>query len=299
VEYKIHQYRFDNFTKFEDVIRKSMDLLGHKESGNPDVNIYNHCYQSEVSTNKNIIFKPTAPTAKHFALDTMGYANSSSLAFEEPDWYNPFETPEKEDLDYIQSLIDQRTNKWDDSILLKWKKAKDIADDHILIIGQVPTDETVNGFGFGDHFKKLSMIVDYLKDENIIVKLHPSTRMKMKGTIKKKVDQWIEYGIDVRKEYNSIHDFLPKTKIAILENSTAGIECLMHRVPIISYGWPEYHWVTQNLQSLTQLDTLINDLSWHNRADSEMFLHWYINRYLCHDIDSTMRRLKEIIEWKL
>ena len=101
MEYKIHQYRFDNFTKFEDVIRKSMDLLGHKESDNPDVNIYTHCYQCEVSTNKNIIFKPTAPTAKHFALDTIGYANSSSLAFEEPDWYNPFETPEKEDLDYI------------------------------------------------------------------------------------------------------------------------------------------------------------------------------------------------------
>ena len=63
MEYKIHQYRFDNFTKFEAIIREAMNLLGHKEGNNPDINIYNHCYQSEVSTNKNIIFKPTAPTS--------------------------------------------------------------------------------------------------------------------------------------------------------------------------------------------------------------------------------------------
>lgn len=272
-----------------------MNLLGHNESDNPQINIYNHCYQSEVSTNKNIIFKPTAPTSKHFALDTIGYANSSSLAFEEPDWIKEF----VEDSNYIQSLIDQKTTKWDDSILLKWKKAKDVADDHILIIGQVPTDETVNGFGFGDHFKKLSMIVDYLKDENLIVKLHPSTRMKIKGKVKDKVDKWIQDGIDVRTEYESIHDFLPKTRVAILENSTAGIECLMHGVPVISYGWPEYHWVTKNLQTLTQLDIIVNDLSWHDRDNSDRFINWYINKYLCHDVDSTAIRLKEIIEWKL
>ena len=295
LEYKIHQYRFDNFTEFEAIIREAMNLLGHKEGNNPDINIYNHCYQSEVSTNRNIIFKPTAPTSKHFALDTIGYANSSSLAFKEPDWIKEF----VEDSNYIQSLIDQKTNKWDDSILLQWKKARDIASDHILIIGQVPTDETVNGFGFGDHFKKLSMIVDYLQDENLIVKLHPSPKMKIKGKVKDKVDKWIQNGIDVRTKFESIHDFLPKTKVAILENSTAGIECLMHGVPVISYGWPEYHWVTKNLQTLTQLDVIVNDLSWHDKDDADSFIHWYINKYLCHDVNSTATRLKEIIEWKL
>ena len=298
MEYKIHQYRFDNFTRFEDVIRKAMNTLGHTESNNPEINIYNHCYQSEVSTNKNIIFKPTAPTSKHFALDTIGYANSSSLDFH-TDWFYFKDTPKEKDVEYIQSLIKAKSNKWDESILLKWKKAKDIANDHILIIGQVPTDETVNGFGFGDHFKKLSMIVDYLKDENLIVKLHPSTRMKIKGKVKDKVDKWIQDGIDVRTEYESIHDFLPKTRVAILENSTAGIECLMHGVPVISYGWPEYHWVTKKLQTLTQLDVIVNNLSWHDKDDADSFIHWYINKYLCHDVNSTMERLKEIIEWKL
>jgi len=47
------------------------------------------------------------------------------------------------------------------------------------------------------------------------------------------------------------------------------------------------------------LGILVNDLSWHNRHDSDRFIHWYINRYLCNDVNSTSTRLKEIIEWKL
>ena len=150
VEYKIHQYRFDNFTKFEDIIRESLNFLGYAESLNPihglvDLNIYNHCHVSEVYTDNNIIFKPTAPTSKHFALDTMGYANASTLAYEEPVLN---EDIEQMDWAHIIELRSAKTNKWDDSILLKWRKPKkEIPDDHILIIGQMPDDETVKGYG--------------------------------------------------------------------------------------------------------------------------------------------------------
>ena len=235
--------------------------------------------------------KPTGPTSKHFALDSIGYANSSTLAFIEPFELRKEYTNSSNDK--IKYLIECKANKWDDSILLKWRQAKNIASDHILIIGQVPTDETVNGFGFGDHFLKLSMIVEKLKDKNIIVKLHPS--MKIDHKQQAVIDKWIKNNIDVRTQFESIHDFLPKTKVAILENSTAGIECLMHQVPIISYGWPEYHWATKKLQSLTQLEDLVSDLSWHKLAYANRFIEWYINKYLCHDVKSTQRRLSEII----
>ena len=292
VEYKIHSYRYDNFSKYELIISQAMSILNHIQttSDDADLHFYNHCHVSELNTENNIIFKPTDPTSKHFALDTIGYANSSSIAFKEPDW---FQVPTKENLEYIQSLIENKSNKWDDSILLKWRKAKNIADDHILIIGQVPTDESVNGFGFGDHFKKLKMIVEKLKGENIIVKLHPS--MKIRGKDKDTIDRWIQNDIDVRTTFESIHDFLPKTRVAILENSTAGIECMMHGVPIISYGFPEYHWVTKVLQSLTELENLVSDFSWHSAVSQRMYINWYINNYLCSDIDSTVNRLKKII----
>ena len=137
------------------------------------------------------------------------------------------------------------------------------------------------------------MIVNSIKDKNIIVKLHPS--MKIRGRTKDIIDKWIQDGIDVRTAFESIHDFLPKTRVAILENSTAGIECMMHGVPIISYGWPEYHWLTKQLQSLTQLDEIVTDLSWHSGVSQSMYINWYINKYLCSDIASTKNRLQQII----
>jgi hypothetical protein len=68
----------------------------------------------------------------------------------------------------------------------------------------------------------------------------------------------------------------------------------MHEVPIISYGFPEYHWVTKQLQSLTQLPKLCNDISWHKKEKAMKFIYWYINDYLCYDVESTKNRLNEI-----
>ena len=146
--------------------------------------------------------------------------------------------------------------------------------------------------------KEIGYRMRKLKDENIVVKLHPS--FKPRGKTKDVVDTWIQNDIDVRTGYNYIHDFLPHARVAILDNSTSGIECLMHEVPIISYGWPEYHWVTKKLQSLTQLSTLCTDVdNWstpHFKEDARNFVYWYINDYLCHDTHSTVKRLEECLD---
>ena len=283
VEYKIHQYRFDNFTRYEEVIRKALNELGHTESDNPDLNVYNHCHLSELNTENNLIFKPTAPSSEYFAIDTLGYASASELAFKEP-----------HTLKYIHSnnifnLINNKSNKWDDSILLKWRKPKNVVKDHILIIGQMPDDESVTGHSFGNHIEKITAIIKELKNENVLVKLHP----RYKPT-KKFMALCEQYNVELMKGYYSIHDILPYTKVAIIENSTAGIECLMHNVPIISYGWPEYHWATHKLQSLTELKGLVNNLDWYDKLYAKDFINWYINSYLCSDVHNTKERLKEL-----
>ncbi len=287
MEYKIHQYRFDNFTKHEEIIRQALNELGHVEGGD-ELNIYNHCHVSEVHTNNNIIFKPTAPTSRHFVLDTLGYANSSSLAFNKPLAVEMRNWPET-DHNVINALIETKSNKWDDSILLKWRKPKQIPKDHILVIGQMPDDETVHGFGFGDHIAKLKMIVDRLHGENVVIKLHP--RYKNPVLVK----QWKDAGHIVIDGYISIHDVLPHARVAIIDNSTAGIECLMHQVPIISYGWPEYHWATKKLQTLTELPDLVKHLDWHDAEYANNFILWYIHEYLCYDVESTKTRINGII----
>ena len=70
---------------------------------------------------------------------------------------------------------------------------------------------------------------------------------------------------------------------------------MMHNVPIISYGYPDYHWITKDLRILTELKGYIKDLSWYNADQSQQFLIWYIYDYLCNDIPSTYNRLGEIL----
>ena len=280
--------------RYYDVIREAMNQLGHSEvieDSSADIHFYNHI---QTFNNTQIIVKPTAPTSNHFALDLHGYANTSEMAYEDPyvyeTMYSHLNPKNKMDWSIITDLIEKKSNKWDDSILLKWRKPKiKIPEDHILVIGQMPDDETVHGFGFGDHIVKLKMIVDKLHGENVVIKLHP--RYKNPVLVKK----WQDAGHTVIDGYISIHDVLPKTRVAIVENSTAGIECLMHEVPVISYGWPEYHWVTAKAQTLPHIESLISDLRWHDKRKAKQFIYWYINDYLCTDIDSTVNRLKELI----
>ena len=309
MEFKFYDNKFEwngNFGKIKSLLESVLLDLGHREGAHGSgLSIYNHtCLDNLEDLHWSLVYKalfvkPTAPTSMHFAIDDLGYANSSSLAFHDPSSkyeaiYSHLNPKSNMDWTNIENLIERKTNKWDDSILLKWKPAKDIPKNHILIIGQMPEDEVNNGFGFKGHFERLEMIVNRLKGHPIIVKLHP--RFKPKGRVKDTIDKWIQDDIDVRTGYNSIHDFLPYTRVAIVDNSTSGIECLMHEVPVISYGWPEYHWVTQKLQSLTQLKELVDDISWHKKDSARKFIYWYIHDYLCSDYESTKKRLHELIE---
>jgi len=295
MRYKFHNYKFDKIAdNYYDVIRRAMFNLGHFEvvehDTEADIHFYNHTTNTEKSPGIFIV-KPTAPTSQHFGIDIQGYANSGYYTFNRP----PFDNLAVNDWSQVEELIKNKANKWDDSVLLKWRDAKNVHDDHILIIGQIPDDETVNGFGFGDHIKKLDMIVDKLYDEyapyaNLVIKLHP--RYKNKALVKK----WKEAGHHVITGFDSIHSILPKTKVAIIDNSTAGIECMMHDVPIISYGYPEYHWITKDLRILTELKGYIEDMSWFDKELSRQYLMWYINWYLCHDVKTTQRRLEELLD---
>ena len=289
MEYKIHKYREANFTLYEDVIRNALNELGHVESDNPDLNIYNHCNEIELQTKNNIIFKPTAPSHKYFALDKIGYANASSLTWQEP---NKAEFLDSSEPDAIDELIKNKSNKWDNSILLKWhnSKPKGVTKDHILVIGQMPDDETVTGQSFGNHIQKLDAILRELQGENVVVKLHPRYSLEQKY-----LQRWQEkWKFNIISGFYSIHNILPYTKVAIIENSTAGIECMMHNVPVISYGWPEYHWATYKLRSLTEINRLVNNINWYDEDYTQNFIKWYINYYLCHDVKTTMRRLKNL-----
>ena len=96
MEYKIYDHKFEwkgNFGKAKDLIEQAFQELGYVEghgySGNGWM-VYNHTcldniWDPFVPLENQILFvKPTGPTANHFAIDDLGYANSSRLAFEKP-----------------------------------------------------------------------------------------------------------------------------------------------------------------------------------------------------------------------
>jgi len=299
------------------VLRNKLDhkkfIEGLKHT-NDSVYIYNHAYLLELQQlgkflgSDTIIMKPGAPSSNYFALDRIGYACTSSITYKKP----YFEDTPFEDLygTEIPALIENKANKWDNSHLRrtmveKTPKLDDIPKDHILILGQVHHDETVTDFSFGDHVKKLAAVVDRIENSNLknplVIKMHPSFVGQSKG---KGYDEFYKPLIDAWKEKHtvvlsmqSIHDFLPYSKIAVLENSSAGIECLMHNVPIISYGYPEYHWVTFDMRHLPQLIWAIENVSkWWDEKKSKSWLAWYLTRYMCHDFESTRRRLSELLQ---
>ena len=302
MRYKLYEYKYTyrgNFAYAAQCIEHALDMMGHeKVEDNPDLHVYNHIVRDlEPDLPENsIIFKPTAPTGKHFTIDRMGYANSSSITFDEPFEYE-FKKVDPLEVQELQSLIKNKANKWDGSILLKWKDAKRVRDNHILVLGQMPHDQVVTDFSFGDHWTKLKQIIEKLKGrDDVVIKLHPRFISEYKTKdIKRTIERWKEEGHQVFTRYESIHTVLPKTRVAITENSTSGIECLMHGVPVISYGYPEYHWVTKDMRILSRIDNYIDDLSWHDAEMAQKFVHWYIFDHLCSDIDTTMKRLGELL----
>jgi hypothetical protein len=300
VEFKIYEHRYTfqgQFAYAANMIRHSLEMMGHTEGDNPDLHIYNHtCRDLEPDMPENsLIFKPTAPTSQHFQIDRNGYANSSDMAFIDPTVISDWRNYDNSEINEIKSLILRRANKWDQSILINgWDEVDDITDDHILVIGQMPGDETVDGFGWPGHIQRIDRILDKLEGENVVLKLHPKYKPKTLDE-KKLMKKWKEMDIQILRGFTAIHSVLPKTRVAILDNSTAGIECMMHEVPMITYGHPDYHWVTKDMRSPVQLRGFINDLSWYDKELTRKFLCYYIFEYLCSDIDTTMNRLQELL----
>lgn len=268
-----------------------------------DLYIYNHTYIEELKEIRLfrgpnvIILKPTAPTPAHFTIDPLGYAAASSITYNKPD-YEGYDSTSFFSTE-VPKYIEERQSKWSDREEFQFSnKPLDVPNNHVLVIGQMPGDETVTKMSFGDHWNKFCSIVDQVKNENpVVVKIHPTLKREAEdwSPYKEQLDKWQSEGIVVFQDFESLYDILPKTCVAIIENSTAGIECMMHNVPIISYGYPEYHWVTKDLRHLTQLRNFVEDLSWYNEENARSFIAWYCQQYQCYDYESTFRRLKELL----
>lgn len=276
------------------------------DDNSDDIYVYNHTTRQIIlddnfhTGGKTLFLKPTGPTPDYFTIDSLGYAAHSSITFEKPNFENVSSGHFYNHK--VKGFIAEKQGKWTDRHDLKMDSiCPDIPDNHILIVGQMPGDETVTKMSFGNHWEKMTAIITELEKQNkpLVIKIHPTLRRESNKDqwtyYSNRIQWWQDNGHTVLYGFESIHDVLPKTSLAIVENSTAGIECLMYDVPMITYGYPEYHWVTFDMRHLQQLQGAVKDLSWWNRDKARSWLTWFCTQYQCHDLESTIQRLKQIL----
>ena len=271
-----------------------------------DLIIYNHADISEIHGNvvpaKNTLFmKPTVPTPKHTTLDTMGYGPYSSIAYTRPLFDD---VPER----VVDMFFNIKVAGWIASKASKWEtfKTEDIAisyNDYYLLIGQCGGDSVVTRHEFGNYWSRLQAVAAELVklgDRPVIVKLHPYTDGKDPAITgpdslsTQMAAKLREAGCIVYTGRANIHDFISKAHSVWLANSGAGFEAMMHHKPIISWGYPEYHWVTFDLRHLAGTREAAG-LAWFRPQAQDAFLYWYMEKYTFCDEVSASRRVRELL----
>ena len=277
----------------------------HRTDNPCDVVIYNHTDASEIvgpviKADKTFFMKPTVPDEIHTSLDPLGYGPYSTVAYTEPIFNG---TPQKT----IKEFFDTKVKQWIKSKTTKWplfeNQVQEIKDkDYFLIIGQCEGDETTNRYDFGSHADRLGFVCKELariSERKIIVKLHPyfdgikANDMSFSESVKKQLEA-ISPKIKVFIGKLNVHSFIKNAHCILLSNSGAGYEAMMHHKPIISWGHPEYHWVTYDLRHLADLHRAIK-LDWFDKNKQDKFLYWYLEQYCYSNQETANRRVKELL----
>lgn len=273
----------------------------HKVDNPCDVCIYNHADSSEIIGNvvkarQNWFLKPTVPDEIHTTLDTLGYGPYSSITYEKPDF----------EVDGVDEFFETKVKKWIERGTNKWSskgfqgECEIKEDDYWLILGQCGGDSVNTRHDFGGYFTKLAQVVKELVRLGIkpVVKLHPYTDGKdatdtvYSDDLKAKLEG---LGASVYSGKIKLHPFIKKCKGVILGNSGSGFEAMMHKKPIIAWGYPEYHWVSYDLRHLADLKRAL-ELDWFNEKKQSQYLTWYLRDYCFYDQISANKRVKELKE---
>lgn len=277
-----------------------------------DLVVYNHCDVTQIKgdvikADRTWIFKPTVPDDFQTTLDELGYGSYSSITYKKPDFENVSEEEVKNFFDTrVKSWVENNTSKWGNDHF-KQIDSLELSEGYYLVLGQCGGDSVVNHQDFGSYFVKLKKIIDYLidlNDRHVVVKLHPY--MNGKDYIEGKDEDVITNFIDSYKplkekvtlfgDFSSIHSFLPNAYCVVVGNSGSGFEAMMHHKPVISFCYPEYHWVTYDLRKLCDIWRAVKVEDWFDREASDKFLYWYMDKYCFYDEQSARNRVKELLK---
>lgn len=288
---------------------ESLEVNGDLQGA--DLVLYTHTTDNHVRgfNGPQWFIKSTAPDQFHATLDTLGYGPFSSITYSKPD----FESVADSDLDdyfatKVSKWIDARTSKWGDDI---FTSAGPGGEDYVLVLAQTFKDETVDGMWFGNYWTALYQVVNVLAqiEPRVVVKLHPwtdghggfdcvgkpkaPTTTEHSDKCRAELEK-IGPNVEVYSGMGSVHDFIKQSRCVVLCNSSSGLDALLHKKPIISWGYPEYHWAAYDMRHLCELPRAL-DLTWFNERRAAQFIYWYTERYCIYDQASANRRVGKLL----
>lgn len=289
----------------------SIDLPTCHDITAADLVIYTHSHLGEVRgfNGRQWFLKSTGPSQFHTTLDELGFGPYSSPSYEVPnlDEISPHDV-RAYFATKVPEWIRSRTSKWGDGLFGEPK----LTDQQFpLVLAQSLGDETVTSMYFGNYWSSLMGIVAALAklESKVVVKLHPWTdghggfredgkpHPPISRRISKELkQQLLEIGPNIEVWYGmtSVHAFLERCKYVVTCNSTAGIEALLHKRPVISWGLPEYHCVTYDLRHLCDMPRAIK-LDWFDEERVGKFVYWYTEQYAAYDLRSMERRVSQLL----
>jgi hypothetical protein len=257
--------------------------------------------------------KSTPPDEKSFSLDPLGYGPYSSIAYH----WAPSDIPAHLIQEFYDGWVSvwkaRRTTKWGE---LEFDPTPKLPDEpYFLVLGQTLCDATVTEMWFGNYAAALVSMVTALSavtTSPIVVKLHPYTDgfagydakcrpipVKSRAHTTAVIDAIRRRCPDNRVSIISgvvgLDEVLERSKCVALCNSGAGIEAMLYRKPIISWGRPEYHWATFDLRHLCDLRRAVNIESWFDPNLSDLYAYWYVMRYCIRDQPSALQRVAELL----
>ena len=198
-----------------------------------------------------------------FYIDSKGYAGGASCY--------PFKYDSSAENDFYDKMC-ARAVLGESKFEQPAKKAFDTASEFILFACQIPHDETIKHHSDYNVEQALEATCKATAELNIplYVKPHPvnpASQMPLLFIANKyKHVRWIE-GVN-------IHDIMSKAKAVVVVNSGTGMEALLHRRPVITFGRCEYDCVTNQATTVNIVDILKNPV-FNEKEVRAFFASWY------------------------
>ena len=254
--------------------------------------------------------KSTGPTRYHTTLDPLGYGPYSSITYEKPPFMSVSDDAVRQVFEEDRCRwVSEGESKWGEGLFSPFTLPFD--GDYILVLAQTLGDDTVTGMWFGDYLSSLMSVVRALTLTStlpIVVKIHPwtdsfagFTKGQPIPSASDKVTRQVSQALsDISPSVYcisgmaSVHSVIPGAKAVVCCNSGAGLEALLHKKPVITWGYPEYHWVTYDLRHLCDLERALN-LDWFDEEAVGKFATWYVKDYCFSDYPSAVRRVRLLL----